>query len=570
MRLIVFSILTILSLAASADERILNFHSDIIVHKDATLTVHETIKVQCELKAIRHGITREFPTRYVDRFQNSHNVSFNVTETRFDTKPVPMKQENRSNGIVLYLGDPNSYVLPGIHTYEIVYTTDRQLGFFPEFDELYWNVTGNGWRFSIEKASARITLPGFARASEIKIAAYTGYQGQRRQDFRSSAEESSSDKVTQIAFATTRPLSASEGFTIAVGWPKGLVEEPTFIQEAGWLLRDNLGVGLLLAGILVVFLIYLRSFRATQRANRPGTIIPLFHPPKGMLPSQMRYLWRKGYDATTFACEIVNLAVGGFLTIHFEKGFWRTKYSVRQGQLTSSLSRLQQDILDTLFADSDTYSFEKSSQTSIRMINEFESGLRSSMKHFATDVATIIFSLVISLVTALLAFFLQSNIGAAFVLAVVALVGINLFFAFQLKAYTPKGRKLCDEIDGFCLFLSTTEKERLASIGTPPTQTPELYEKYLPYAIALNVESQWSTQFAPVFARLEAERTPYTPIWFYGLPGESFNLSSFAYGLSNSLSSTISSSSSAPGSSSGSGGGGSSGGGGGGGGGGGW
>jgi uncharacterized membrane protein len=111
------------------------------------------------------------------------------------------------------------------------------------------------------------------------------------------------------------------------------------------------------------------------------------------------------------------------------------------------------------------------------------------------------------------------------------------------------------------------EKEDL-KLRHPPDMTPALFEKYLPYAIALGVEQAWAEQFSEVFARMQANRDAgYSPAWYQG----SFNpgrMGSFASSVGGKLSSAISSAATAPGSSSGSGG--SSGGGGGGGGGGGW
>jgi uncharacterized membrane protein len=126
-----------------------------------------------------------------------------------------------------------------------------------------------------------------------------------------------------------------------------------------------------------------------------------------------------------------------------------------------------------------------------------------------------------------------------------------------------------DEIEGFKLYLSIAEKERFAMLN-PPDKTPELFEKYLPYALALDVENQWNEQFAGVLVKATAEDGRYHPAWYQGRHSMSNDITGFATTLSSSFTSAISSSSTAPGSSSGSGGGGSSGGGGGGGGGGGW
>jgi uncharacterized membrane protein len=138
-----------------------------------------------------------------------------------------------------------------------------------------------------------------------------------------------------------------------------------------------------------------------------------------------------------------------------------------------------------------------------------------------------------------------------------------------MKAPTRRGRKVMDTIEGFRMYLATAEHERLNALH-PPEQTPELFEKYLPYALALGVEQAWSEQFSEVLIRASADGHSYSPHWYSGSHWHNYKAGSFSGKLGASLGSAISSSSSAPGSSSGSGGGGSSGGGGGGGGGGGW
>ncbi len=128
-----------------------------------------------------------------------------------------------------------------------------------------------------------------------------------------------------------------------------------------------------------------------------------------------------------------------------------------------------------------------------------------------------------------------------------------------------------DAAEGFRMYLSVAEQQRL-NLENPPNKTPELFEQFLPYALALDVEQQWSEQFNGIFADLQASGQAYAPGWYVGPHLHDFgsNSGGFASALSSSLAGAISSSSNAPGSSSGSGGGGSSGGGGGGGGGGGW
>jgi len=166
--------------------------------------------------------------------------------------------------------------------------------------------------------------------------------------------------------------------------------------------------------------------------------------------------------------------------------------------------------------------------------------------------------------------FMLVQATAPAVLGVVMLAGVmNVVFFHLLKAPTSAGRRIMDEIEGFRMFLRAAEKDRL-NILHPPERTPEAFEKYLPYALALGVEQEWAEQFSDVLAAAETSPDHDSPTWYVGTNFAAMGASGLASSLGGSLSSAISSSSTAPGSSSGGGGSGSSGGGGGGGGGGGW
>jgi uncharacterized membrane protein len=158
-------------------------------------------------------------------------------------------------------------------------------------------------------------------------------------------------------------------------------------------------------------------------------------------------------------------------------------------------------------------------------------------------------------------------------MVVAMMIFINILFYQLMRAPTLTGRKILDKIEGFKMYLSIAEKERL-NLLNPPDKTPELFEKYLPYAFALDVEQEWSEQFSDVLSKAYGPSADNAPRWYSGPSWHTLGASGFTSSLGSSLttavSSAASSSSSSPGSSSGGGGGGSSGGGGGGGGGGGW
>ena len=78
-------------------------------------------------------------------------VGFEVIEVQRNGRSEPYALESLSNGTRIRIGDKDVFLIgSGIHVYEITYRTTRQIGFFENYDELYWNVTGNGWTFAID------------------------------------------------------------------------------------------------------------------------------------------------------------------------------------------------------------------------------------------------------------------------------------------------------------------------------------------------------------------------------------------------------------------------------------
>ncbi|HNM49472.1 MAG TPA: DUF2207 domain-containing protein, partial [Candidatus Obscuribacter sp.] len=98
-------------------------------------------------------------------------------------------------------------------------------------------------------------------------------------------------------------------------------------------------------------------------------------------------------------------------------------------------------------------------------------------------------------------------IGAAILLGV-----MNVLFFFLLRAPTLQGRKLLDEIEGFKLYMKTAEEDRLNMLN-PPEKTPALFERYLPYALALDCENEWNAKFAAVLAAAAAAGAS-APLWY--------------------------------------------------------
>ncbi len=557
------------SLISAVQERITSFVSDIVVHQDSSLAVTEEITVLSAGEFIRHGIVREFPTRYADFLGAQYVVPFEVVQVLHNGHQTKYSVHDVANGKKIYIGDQSTFLAPGEHTYSIVYTTKRQLGFFADHDELYWNVTGNGWRLPIEKAQATVHLPESVSATSAEC--YTGFQGERGHDCTHAIQGASA------TFAATRYFQSYEGLTIVVTWPKGYVLEPTRLEKIGWFLKDNWVILLLFFIFFYVSLLAVRCRLVVRRANKQGVVIPLFYPPAGLTPSDVGYMKRLAWKNTLIAADIVDCAVRGFITIEYKKTFWgRAEYTLAATQKYSDglgLTARDRVILRSLFSQGRTIALSQDNRAFLEIVLAREKRQCSAaVGQYVKDQSSFLLAAwVLFVLAVLLAIFpvvwgWQTS-GAAHIL-VPFLIGIPLLVIhLGHRAYTSEGRKLQDEIDGFQMYLEAAETERIKIIGTPPTKTPELYETYLPYAMVLGVEEQWSRQFAPIFERLEREGHPYVPLWYHG---NHFPSNVFASQFGSSFNSAIASATTPPGRSSGFGGSGGSGGGGGGGGGGGW
>ncbi len=307
-------LLLLATVQVSAAERIISFHADIHVQADGAMNVLETITIRAEGRDIKRGIYRDLPTTYRDAAGRRISVVYTHIGVLRDGRPEPHHETVVGNGIRIYMGDQNRFLETGEYTYTLSYRTERQLGFFDDHDELYWNVTGNGWRFPMDGASASVRLPSTVPGAEMVLEAYTGAAGARGRDYEAVLDM---DSVAQ--FRSTRRWRG-EGLTIVVSWPKGHVVEPSARQRLDWFVADNAGLVAGAAGLVSCCFTMGCSGAAWVAIHRPASSFPGTRRPKGYSPASMRYVRRMGYDEKSFSSALINLAVKGRLIIHDDDG----------------------------------------------------------------------------------------------------------------------------------------------------------------------------------------------------------------------------------------------------------
>ena len=603
-------------------ERILSYRSDIEIHADSTMTVKETIRVQALGNSIKRGIYRDFPTRYYDQRGQRYEVGFKVVEVLRDGAAEPHHFERQFNGERLYIGQEDYFLPWGMYTYTITYQTNRQLGFFEDHDELYWNVTGNGWEFPIDEASALVTLPG-QDLPPTQLEAYTGFYGEQSQYY--TAEINSAG---QAFFYTTTPLSPEQGLTIVVSFPKGVVTEPSRSKIMGFWIQDHHAEIWGMVGLAIVILFYFFAWLLFGIDPRGGRVTPQDAPPPGLSAAGLRYVQRMGTDFTTFTSALTSMAIKGYLRIETDNAGSHTlvRDSAPEDVLAPEERELGRELFNgrsELLIDQDNHTIISGAKTALDESLGLQCRRVYFLKNTGVVTAGVIASLAVFIVMMaqtgqflelgfasifsvfLLCFFVRAlvaaftgwgftvaqgspdNRGLALLLAIVLLVLgllpliavyllaslemaliiagliiVNSLFAHLLPRYTRSGRRLLDHAAGFrnSLMGYGLGLPGLAAGGGAAAMA------FLPYAIALSVHRQWARQLEEVFA--VSGREPL-PAWYHDRYHDNMRYERVISDLAGSFTHSISSSAVAPGSSSG-GGGGSSGGGGGGGGGGGW
>jgi uncharacterized membrane protein YgcG len=559
-------VLVLLANGAGAEERIDRFDVTIDVQTDGDILVTERITVTSEGAQIRRGIFRDLP-RYFENNGARLSYAYKVLGVSRNGRNDPYATETDGGAFRIRIGDADVFLEPGPHSYELRYRVRNQVRYFSGYDEVYWNGTGNYWAFPILAARVSISLPEGAQVSAAK--AYTGALGLAGADYTHAQRDG------LHVFETTRRLEAGEGLTVAIGFAKGLIDPPSALDES-WLWWQHHGsLVILLVSLAAMSWFFLRSFDRIGRDPPKGPVFPLYEPPKGYSPAAVHHIYYRGLRGhSALIATLMNLAVKDRVRIDASQKNLTVVERVGAAGTLAGLTAEDAALEKALFRASDRITLDRT----------YDAGLTSAYTTFRTALSRkygsdyfrwnegyTIAALVLT-VGGLVFAITQASVWTLWHTGLVlALAALNMLFLYLMPAPTPKGQKVRTGIEGFRLYMETAEKLQLnaAEVGSaaPPPMSKDRYEAFLPYAVALGVETPWTRHFEKLLPR-EAE--DYNPGWV-GFSGHGArSLAGLNEALISSLDSGVSSALPQNSSSSGSGGGGSSGGGGGGGGGGGW
>ena len=289
-----------------AEERIADFSVELAVQADASLLVTETITVNAEHEAIRHGIFRRVPT--LARLDGRLRVfGAEPLEARLDGEPTPCRVERRDPLTTFILGDPDQDIARGERVFTLTYRATGHVRREGDGHVLHYDATGV-WPFPIDAAAVLLTLPEGAEttASSASIA-----RGGTRGEKAAALPDAP-------LFASGRPLDPGESLVVRAAWRGGNIAVP----EPGP--RERIGAHgpaiMTAAGVFPVLCLVLILARRRRADNRPA-VRPLSAPPRDFPPGLAAHV--AGLEENSARADLLWTAARGFLRMERRGGAWR-------------------------------------------------------------------------------------------------------------------------------------------------------------------------------------------------------------------------------------------------------
>lgn len=519
--LCLFAFVAALLLAApttqARDLTIQRFDETVTVNPNGTIEVTEMIEAR--FTGFWHGIYRTIPVEYDSPQHLNYSLllePLSVTDDDGHALKYEQKREGRYLKFKISVPDAQDTTKTVMLHYRIL----NAIRFFDDHDELYWNVTGAEWEAPIRTASAKIELPD--GVTGLHAIAFTGAYGSRESD----ARVETTGNIVQVS--ANHPLSYREGLTIVAGWDKGFVHPPSAAAKFALFFRSNWPLFL----PVVAFFIMLWLWWTRGRDPARGSIAVQYEPPDRLTPGECGTLVDNEAAMRDITATLVDLAVKGYLTIEQKDeshllGLSHSKeYIFHLKRPPTEWSAVRPHELEMLSA-----LFDDGSITSVK--------LSDLQNHFYTHLPAIrsrIFDALMAdgyylhrpdtvrqgyigagIVIGILLFVFGGALGAAtgvahltWVIAAILTAAVICIFGWFMPARTLAGARTFEKVLGFEQFLERVESDSIERI----VKTPEMFEKFLPYAMALRCEKRWVAAFAGIAMQ--------PPQWYSGPYGSGF------------------------------------------------
>jgi uncharacterized membrane protein len=516
----------LLALPARAADRTIvidSFDAAIEVATDGSIEVAETITAT--FSGSWNGLYRTIPIQY--RTPQGLNYTLrlqveDVTDGSGAHLRTESSRERHYRKIKIWVPGAQD----ATRTIRLRYRVANGLRFFEEHDELYWNITGDEWDVPIRRATATITLP-------------SGVSGLRATAFRGTYGSTTRNDVTidgNVVHIATEGLAFHEGLTAVVGWNPGVVHRPTAAEQVGSALFSNMPLA-------IPLLVFAGMFALWRSRGRDPALAPnstRYEPPADMTPAELGTLADGKPDMRDITATIVDLAVRGY--VHIEEqdsdrflGLWTSKDYVftttKPREDWSALKKHERDLLGAMFGANEMVSLSDLKNKFYKRLPDLKNSLYENLvkgglytaRPDRVVTAYIVGAIAFGFLVGIAGAKIMESLGMQPTSAIVAGIASGLIiaaFGIFMPSRTVRGTRELENILGFREFLSRVDADRLNRV----VKTPEMFEKFLPFAMALGVENTWAKAFEGIYSQ--------PPTWYTGSSRmQMFNPGTFTHNL---------------------------------------
>lgn len=502
---------------STTGEYIRSFNALDTIQKDGTISVQESIVYDFQSNE-RHGLYRKIPFTKTNEDGKKFILTIDQISVTDETiRPYTFEKSYDNDHLVLKIGDSNK-TISGVHAYVISYRVSGALTYFSDYDEFYWNVTGNEWNVPIQQTQVTVILPVPIETTAIRHSCFTGSLGSKSSDCSTTFRD-------QSILITSGPLVNNQGLTFVVGFPKGIVAVLEPAPSISFF-ETLIGKITLVVLAIVAFFWYIVTpglviyrWNKYGRDPRPalGATTAWFDVPKTkslrrLTPGESGTLIDEQADVSDITATIVDLARRGYLRIIETK---KNDFSLEKKSIEiqkETLEMHEKTLLSGVFKDNDLIRIKDSDL--VKVVEDTKKDLYNRVVtegFFSENPQTTRTLYSVLAVFALL----TGNIFLAVV---------SFFFGRGMPRKTLFGSQQAVVAQSLKNFLSSQEKKLEFQ-----AKNQLFFEKLLPFAIAFGVEKIWAQRFSDV--------TMKPPVWYVGYGNQSFTSIAFVHSINSSMTS---------------------------------
>lgn len=403
-----------------AKEHIPYLFTNIEILSNALVSFDEKIIVIANGQKLNTGLVKSIPLYVNDRMGNKRKVSANLIDVKVNGSPINYTVAEVENRLV-FKPVQDYQLQPGIYEYEFKYVVDRQIAYYDDFDEFYWNLTGSSWNLVVARAGATVSI--HPNMKVLGQAVLTGYP-----DAFSDNYILTKDAENIFGFVSTQPLFIGEGMHIITSISKSPMTKPDLTKKAFWFIDDYGDIMFTALGLIAILLSYLISWKYIQKRHLKQNIILRKTAP------MMRYLSKGRFDNISFGAFLLEMLRKNIIDLQKNED---NILLIKKTDNLKSLSKNEKKAIDNLFPNKDAIlNVNSNNLLKIRRAYNFvEKDITQRFRNFTLrlNLNYLFFSIGMLIIAEFFVALLHLNVLTNFIILLGATFGITFYILLFTK-----------------------------------------------------------------------------------------------------------------------------------------